>query len=42
MIVNSPLYLLLISLWISHKNLVLDQESNFYLISFSIFTNFAG
>ena len=36
LIVNSPLYLLLISLLISYKNLVLDQDNNFYLVHLSI------
>ena len=36
LIVNPPLQLLHISLLISYKNLVLDPDINFYLISFSI------
>ena len=36
LIVNSPLKLLHISLYISHENLVLDQDSSFYLISLNI------
>ena len=36
LIVNSPLQLLHISMLISNKNLVLDQDNNFYLISLSI------
>ena len=35
-IVNSPLYLLYVSFKISYKNLVLDQNCNFHLISLSI------
>ena len=36
LIVNSPLWLLHISLKISYENLVLDQDNNFYLISLNI------
>ena len=36
LIVNSPIYLLHISLYISYENLMLDQGNNFYLISLSI------
>ena len=36
LIVNSPLWLLHISLYISYENLVLDFDSSFYLISFNI------
>ena len=35
LIVNSPLYLLHISLYVSYKNLMLDHGNNFYLISLS-------
>ena len=34
--VNSPLWLLHISLQISYENLVLDLDNDFYLISFYI------
>ena len=34
--VNSPLYLLPISLSMSSENLVLDQDNNLYLMSLSI------
>ena len=36
LIVNSPLYLLYVPFKISYKNLVLDQDCNFHLISLSI------
>ena len=36
LIVNSPLWLLHISLQISYENLVLDQDNSFYLISLNI------
>ena len=36
LMVNSPLWLLHTSFKISYENLVLDQDNNFYLISFSI------
>ena len=36
LIVNSPLWVLHISLKISYENLVLDQDNNFYLISLNI------
>ena len=36
LIVNSPLQLWHISLYISYENLVLDQDNNFYLTSLSI------
>ena len=36
LIVNSPLQVLYISLYIHFENLVLDQDNNFYLISLSI------
>ena len=36
LIVNSPLYLLYVPFKIRHKNLVLDQDCNFHLISLSI------
>ena len=38
--VNSPFSLLHVSLWISHQNLVFDQDYNFYLISLSILITF--
>ena len=40
LIVNSPLCLPYISFKISHKNLVLDQDNNFHLISLSILITF--
>ena len=40
LIVNSPLWLLHISLWISYENVVLDQDDNFYLISLSSLITF--
>ena len=36
LIVNSPLWLLPIYLQSSYKNLVLDQDKNFYLISLNV------
>ena len=36
LIVNSPLWLLHIFLQSSYKNLVLDQDKNFYLISLNV------
>ena len=36
LIVNSPLYLLIISLYINYENLMVDQDNNFYLISLNI------
>ena len=38
--INSPLQLLQIFLSVSHGNLVLDQDNNFYLISFSILVSY--
>ena len=36
LIVNSPLWQLLISLWVSDRNMVLDQDHNLYVIRLGI------
>ena len=40
LLVNSPLSLLYISLYISLESLVWDQDNNFYLISLSVLITF--